>query len=34
MQDGGVLLKGFLKKEPTTAAFYERFNITPGNGSR
>ncbi len=34
MQDGGVLLKGFLGKEPTTAAFYERFNITPGNGSR
>ena len=28
MQDGGVLLKGFLGKEPTTAAFYERLNIT------
>jgi thimet oligopeptidase len=36
MQDGDVLLKGFLKKEPTTAAFYERLNITvpAGNGSR
>jgi hypothetical protein len=33
---GGVLLKGFLGKEPTTAAFYERLNITvpAGNGSR
>lgn len=36
MQDGGVLLKGFLGREPTTAAFYKRLNITvpAGNGSR
>ena len=34
MQDGSVLLKGFLGKEPTTAAFYERFNITPDRGKR
>ena len=29
MQDGNVLLRGFLKKEPTNAAFYERLNISP-----
>jgi thimet oligopeptidase len=33
MQDGSVLLRGFLKKEPTTRVFYERFNITPVAGT-
>jgi hypothetical protein len=32
MQDGNVLLRGFLKKEPTNAAFYERLNISPAYG--
>jgi thimet oligopeptidase len=32
MQDGSVLLKGFLGKEPTPAAFRKRLGIAPAPG--